>query len=548
MEEPRRRANEARLEEPGAVPRAPLESEAGFRTLSDSVPQIIWTNTPEGVATYLNRRWFEYTGLTLEESVGPGWEAVIHPDDAPGTVARWRETLRAGEIFETEYRLRRRDGVYRWHLGRNVPVRDPAGRITGWCGSATDIEDLKQAQAAERGAQEQFRLLVEGARDYAMFLLDPDNHVTAWNTGAERLFGYAAAEALGRPGSFIFTPEDRERGEPEREAGIALRDGRAADRRWHLRKDGSRFWADGLLMRLDHPGGELRGFAKVARDATDQRETEERLRHALEAVARANDRLEQRVAERTQELQQRTEELARTNELRQELLRELVTAQERERGSLARDLHDDTGQQVTGLLLGLSRLAKSGAVTADAEARETVTRLQALAQEVAEKSHRLAVALQPSIFGELGLGASLVSYADEWSRWSGIPVQVEQVGLEDRLPGEVETTIYRVAQEALTNVLRHAVEGAGERRATRVSVLLQRRGTEALTVIEDNGPGFDVEAVQALPPAERRLGIFGMQERARLAGGTLTIESAPGQGTTLFLRLPLPERTEKTGA
>jgi signal transduction histidine kinase len=119
-------------------------------------------------------------------------------------------------------------------------------------------------------------------------------------------------------------------------------------------------------------------------------------------------------------------------------------------------------------------------------------------------------------------------------------VEVEAIGLEDRLPLELETTIYRVAQEALTNVLRHGKGGENGRSATRVSLLVQRRASDVVTVIEDDGPGFDVEVALTLPPGQRRLGIFGMQERARLAGGTLTIESEPGQGTSVYLRLPLP--------
>jgi PAS domain S-box-containing protein len=163
-------------------------SEERFRTLADAVPQLIWTNEAAGQATYFNQRWFEYSGLSYEQSFGLGWQVIVHPDDAPASVARWQQALAAEMAFETEYRLRRADGVYHWHLGRNVPLKDRAGRISGWFGSATDIEDLKQAETARRESEERFRLLVEGARDYAMFLLDPDNCITFWSVGAERVF------------------------------------------------------------------------------------------------------------------------------------------------------------------------------------------------------------------------------------------------------------------------------------------------------------------------------------------------------------------------
>ncbi len=128
------------------------ESEVRFRTLTDAVPQVIWTNEAEGKATYFNGRWFEYTGLSLEDSTGPGWQAIVHPDDAPASKEKWQQALAAGEIFDTEYRLRRADGAYRWHVGRNVPLKDETGRVLGWFGSATDIEDLFHARAEAQSA------------------------------------------------------------------------------------------------------------------------------------------------------------------------------------------------------------------------------------------------------------------------------------------------------------------------------------------------------------------------------------------------------------
>jgi signal transduction histidine kinase len=268
-------------------------------------------------------------------------------------------------------------------------------------------------------------------------------------------------------------------------------------------------------------------------------------------IQRANEELEARV-------EQRTRQLSEMSQLRQELLRKVVTAQEEERGRISRDLHDDTGQTVTALLLGLENLKNavggtSGSDLAVTDVVERFSYLQSLAGEVAQKSHQLSFTLRPTDLDDIGLVGALHNYADQWSRWSGLPVDVESVGLEEsgeRLSPEVETTIYRVVQEALTNVLRHAVrqtDSTGERLwASRVSVLVQmrRRGSdgssrEVITTVEDDGPGFDVERAQSLPAGKRRLGLFGMQERARLAGGTLTVESEPGAGTTVYLRLPL---------
>jgi len=119
------------------------ESEERYRQLADAMPQIVWTADAEGAATYFNRRWFEYTGLTLEES-GPNiWHRIVHPDDLPAAVSRREQTLLSGETFEVEYRFRSSDGGYRWHLGRALAIRNDQGAIAFWVGTATDIHDRK---------------------------------------------------------------------------------------------------------------------------------------------------------------------------------------------------------------------------------------------------------------------------------------------------------------------------------------------------------------------------------------------------------------------
>jgi PAS domain S-box-containing protein len=547
-------------------------SEVRLRTLADAVPQVIWANAADGTANYFNQRWYEFTGLSYEESVGPGWQAIVHPDDAPASVGRWQQALAAGEVFDTEYRLRRHNSVYCWFLGRNVPFKDHEGRVTGWFGTATDIDDLKRAEAARRESEERFRLLVEGAKYYAMFLLSPDNRVAYWSAGAQRLFGWSEQEALGQDWGFVFTPEDQEQGAPEKEWQTALSTGRAIDRRWHLKKDGSRFWADGLLMRLDDESGNLRGFAKVTRDATEQKQAEDAIQASLEAIAHANETLEQRVQERTQELSVTMEQLANANAVRRELLHRVVNAQEAERGHIARELHDNTGQLVTSLSLGLNNLTQLLPSPLPDEASQMLTRLRQITDELGVEAHRLSANLRPTALDHLGLAAALQNYVEQWSVWSGIPIDCQAFGFEgteegaaERLPFEIESTVYRIVQEALTNILRHAspnspgfdtpsspplgrksARGKANRYgpASQVSVSLQRTDQQVVAIVEDDGPGFDVQAAMSLPPDKQRLGLFGMKERAELVGGTLQIESTRGKGTTIFLRVPLLETQE----
>jgi signal transduction histidine kinase len=264
--------------------------------------------------------------------------------------------------------------------------------------------------------------------------------------------------------------------------------------------------------------------------------------HQLEdnqqALRQAHDLLETRVHERTGELarsnavlQVEIAERKRTEAARQELLRRLVTAQEEERRRIARELHDQLGQHLTALMLGLQSLKDSGEVPSRDQGR--VGRLQALTDQLMQDVHRLAKELRPAALDNLGLPTAVRRHAEAWSQYSGVSVDFHSHNFgAAALPPHVETTIYRVVQEALTNVLRHAHAG-------RVSVLLERRHDSVMAIVEDDGGGFDIEAAMAAPDGDGRLGLLGMQERVGLVGGTLDIESTGPAGTTLFVRIPL---------
>ncbi|MBD3583068.1 CheR family methyltransferase [Flavobacterium selenitireducens] len=196
---------------------AQRESEARFRTLTDAVPQIIWTNNTKGTANYFNERWYTYSGLNYEQSAGLGWEAIVHPEDAPESTVRWQQSLDAGKTFDTEYRLRDKDGNYNWFIGRNVPLHNESGEIIGWFGSATDIENLKQAEYALHESRERLRVTVESATDFAIMTYNTEEKTEGWNSGASRIFGYPEEEILGKSAHIIFTLEDRADGIPELE-------------------------------------------------------------------------------------------------------------------------------------------------------------------------------------------------------------------------------------------------------------------------------------------------------------------------------------------
>ena len=213
-------------------------------------------------------------------------------------------------------------------------------------------------------------------------------------------------------------------------------------------------------------------------------------------------------------------------QLRARYVSGVITAQEDERKRIARELHDSTSQSLTSLLVGLRAMANS---CDHPDVRQRAEELRAVTAQTLDEVHELALQLRPSVLDDLGLPAALERYVADWRRRYAIGVDLAVNGLTQRLPPEVETALYRVVQEALSNVARHA-------QAHTASVLLESRHGVVRAIIEDDGRGFDPVTAGH---AEQRLGLYGIRERAELLGGTLTIESQPGHGTSLFVEIPL---------
>jgi signal transduction histidine kinase len=254
--------------------------------------------------------------------------------------------------------------------------------------------------------------------------------------------------------------------------------------------DGAAFWAAVSIAAMNDPSSNVGGFLLMFTDVTERKQ--------LEAV-------------------------------RAQLSLRLVNAQEDERRRVARELHDQLGQYLTGLSLGLNRLEQLH--TGQPDAAELIRKLRQLADDMSRDAHHLAMELRPAALDDLGLSAAVSNYADEVARRSRLEVDVH-CDLTVRLDPVIETTVYRVLQEALTNIVKHA-------KAKHVSIILERQDGGVRAIVEDDGVGFDVDRRVAHPPASARLGLVGMRERALVVGGELQIESRPGHGTTLFLHVPM---------
>jgi two-component system sensor histidine kinase UhpB len=361
-----------------------------------------------------------------------------------------------------------------------------------------------------------------------------DGVITSWTGAAERLFGYTAADAVGQH-IFLIIPDDR-RAEEE-DVLARLRRGEKIDHFETVRqaRDGRRIDISLTVSPIRDVTGRVVGASKVARDITERRRAEEALRQAHEE-------LEARVRLRTAELLAANEALRdeiqrrqRVELERQQLFTRLVLAQEDERRRIARELHDQLGQQITALRMTLEALGALS--THRPELRHQIEALQELARELDQDVAFRVWELRPAALEGLGLAAALTEYTGNWSKRFAVRAELHVTRPTGARPTlEMETTMYRFAQEALNNVAKHA-------RADRVDIVLEHTSDGALLIIEDNGIGFDPSQLET-PGAG--LGLIGMRERAALAGGEVHIESAPGQGTTLILRIPAPVESAAT--
>jgi PAS domain S-box-containing protein len=348
------------------------KAEDNLRFVLDTTPAMIHTARPDGYLDYFNQRWLDYVGLPLEGLAGWAWMAVIHPEDIEGEVNRWRACVASGEPFECEVRARRADGKYRWMLHRKVAIRDEHGSIVKWCGSATDIDDRKQAEQMLRDSNSRLRAL--SAR--------------------------------------------------------------------------------------------------------------------------------------------------------------LQSVREEEATRIAREIHDDSGQKLTGLKMDLQRAERKieGLETSPTvnSILDSIVSATELTDGFTASIQQIAANLRPSVLDKLGLAPALQYEARAFERRTGIHCAVRLPETEVILSSQHATALFRIFQEALTNVARHA-------HATKVKVELGVEAGSVIINVQDDGRGI-TEADIARPES---LGLLGMKERAELLGGEMTFQrNSNQQGTVVAVRIP----------
>jgi PAS domain S-box-containing protein len=444
--------------------------------------------------------------------------------DAYGAVARTGRPVR----FE-----RRARALGRWYDVYAFPFGKPGGNRVGVL--FNDITQRRQAEHALRASEARSRLALDVAQLGTWSWRGTGNLLSA-DARFRELCGFGPDAALS-----VESVMSRVHVDDRAAADAAVREALAPS------GDG-RFRAE---IRYVQPDGELRWL--VARGmtefvaATGERRPARMLGTVMDVTARkrteyellcARDDLELRVRERTAELACANAALrveiadreAAGDRIRQ-LLGRLVDAQEEERRRLSRELHDTLGQHLAVLTLGLKAMrAQQGCPPV---VIERLNYVEQAASRLEEDVDRLSYELRPLALDNMELVDALRQYADEWSAECGVAVDVQVHGLPvERLSAAAEATVYRVVQEAFTNVRKHAA-------ASHVSLIAERRGPQLRVIVEDDGRGFDTTSVSASADSRRRLGLRGMAERAAIVAGSLDVESAPGHGTTVYLTVPL---------
>jgi PAS domain S-box-containing protein len=349
--------------------------------------------------------------------------------------------------------------------------------------------ERKRAQEALRESEEKFRSIVETTNEW-IWSIDLRGKLTYSNPAVNAILGYRPEELLGRCWALFLHDADRLLLLNRLPEAVVQKVGWSGlVMRWK-HKDGTYRHLESNALPILDAGGNLLGYRGSDRDITEQEQAKQE---------------------------------------RRQLQLRLVTLQEEERHRLSRELHDQMGQSLAALMLGLKSLENGGSRQGSDGLR--LHHLHELANQLAQQVHTVAADLRPTSLDDLGLETALSNYLEEWSERSRIQADLHSAGLEKRLPTYIETTVYRIVQEALTNVCKHS-------QARNVSVIVEHRDNRLQAIIEDNGRGFDAEALIGAPVKDRRLGLLGMQERIALVGGSLNLESTPGFGTTLFVRIP----------
>ena len=504
-----------------------LNEEGRFRLLVDAITDYaIYMLSPEGLVTSWNTGAQRFKGYKPAEILGEHFSRFYPEEDrAAGIPARALATAAREGRFEGEGWRQRKDGSRFWAHVIIDPIRHPSGELIGFAKITRDLTERRAAENALRQSEEQFRRLVQGVSDYAIYMLDPDGNVSSWNSGAERIKGYLPEEIIGRHFSTFYTAEDRANGEPQKALGTARTDGRFEKEGWRQRKDGSRFWASVVIDAIRDDEGHIVGFAKITRDITEKMETQRALELAREELFQS---------QKMEAIGQLTGGIAHDfNNLLMAVLGSLEI--------LKRRMPQD---------VGLSPLVDN--------AIQGALRGAALTQRMLAFSRRQELHMEP-----IDVSGLMRGMMDMLSRSLG-PTAMLETSFPVRLPAILADP--NQLEMAVLNLVVNARDAmpAGGRIALRASEEVVPSGNRQLSpgryvrvAVVDDGEGMDAKTLeQAVTPffttkgvgKGTGLGLSMVQGLAAQSGGRLILKSAIGEGTTAELWFPVAEAAAAVNA
>ena len=445
------------------------------------------------VISWVSDRFIEMVGFTRDELIGKSAKVVYEDDKEFDRVGREKYgQISEKGIGEVDTRLKRKDGsIIHVHL-RSTSV-DPNDLSAGVIFTALDITERKRME-------ERLRLLssaLEQSSD-GIAVTDLEGNLLFVNNAFATMHGYAAEELVGRHLSLFHATEQM----PSVEAANRQMQntGEFSGEIWHVRRGGMVFPALMHNSLLRDEAGNAIGMIGSLIDITEHKRAEKALRESEERL--------------------------------RYLSSQLITAQEEERKGISLELHDEMGQTLTAIGLNLESIGKELTPEHAAMIKDKLAETISLVEHASDHVRDLSLDLRPSMLDDLGLLPTLRWYVNSYEKRTETPVIFEALNLEERLAPEVEIVLYRIVQESLNNIRKHA-------QAKKVKIRLEQKKKKIGVLIEDDGIGFHSDRAVSETTLVKGIGLLGMQERVRLLGGSLKIRSREGQGTSIFVELPL---------
>ena len=524
-----------------------------FRVLADSAPVLIWMSGIDRGCSFFNRRWLDFTGVPLEDQIGEGALQIVHPDDRDRIFSTYHRAFDQGEEFEYEYRLRYKDGSYRSIRDHGSPHFDAQNRMIGYIGSAWDLSDQKKAADDAYRATRYAHLI----RDVAVIA----NTATTLRGALQRSIDVICETMKFPVGHALLIKDD----EPElaKPSHVVHVDDMERFKKLFALSN-SLTWP----AAKGSPGEVLRSGKPVVHDVIEDCKTPDRYPRALaclEAGLRTSLLFPIVVEEKVEAILEfaseevmisdqdaidsliaASERLARFFERRRAQLRffkqkkdledsadrlfsmagRLVDSQEEERRRIAREIHDDFTQRLAVVSMRIGSLTGSGRTSTPAELDAGLEAIRDATTGLANDLRDLSRHLHPAMLELLGFTSAMEALCEEFERAKGIQITFASSVHDNDASTQVATCLYRVLQESLMNIAKHADSNSADVSLSRQKNHLQMR-------IRDEGKGFDLETVE-----RRGLGLVNMEERVQFLLGTFSLKSKLGAGTEIVVRIP----------